>query len=75
MKKNSDYLKSPDLFPITHSERKVSTFGFSVLWVGMAVVLAAFALGGDGVQSLPLVWVLVASFGLGSIRILVPQQR
>lgn len=62
MKKNSDYLKSPDLLPIAHRDRKIGTLGFSVMWVGMAVVLAAFAIGGAGVQSMPLIWVLLASF-------------
>ncbi|WP_053362877.1 NCS1 family transporter [Bacillus sp. FJAT-27251] len=62
MKKNSQYLKSPDLLPIAHRDRSIGTFGFAMMWIGMAVVLAAFALGGAGVQSIPLVWVLVASF-------------
>lgn len=62
MKKNNQYLKSPDLLPIAHRDRSIGTFGFAMMWIGMAVVLAAFALGGAGVQSLPLVWVLVASF-------------
>lgn len=46
--KNTDYLKSPDLLPSTQSERVVSTFGFGVMWVGMAIVISAFALGGAG---------------------------
>ncbi|MFC0271824.1 NCS1 family transporter [Metabacillus herbersteinensis] len=62
MKKNNNYLKSPDLLPIPHSERNIGTLGFSMMWVGMAVVLAAFALGGAGVQVMPLPWVLFASF-------------
>ncbi|KAB2338024.1 nitrate reductase [Cytobacillus depressus] len=62
MKKHDDYLKSPDLLPIPHNERKIGTLGFSMIWVGMAVVLAAFAIGGVGVQSMPLPWVLLASF-------------
>ncbi|MBM7648617.1 NCS1 family nucleobase:cation symporter-1 [Bacillus ectoiniformans] len=68
MKKNDKYLKSPDLLPIAHKDRSISTFGFSVLWVGMAVVLAAFALGGAGVQSMPLIWVLLASL-IGCVAI------
>lgn len=68
MKKNDDYLKSPDLLPIPHSERTIGTLGFSLMWVGMAVVLAAFALGGAGVQAMPLPWVLFASF-IGSLAI------
>lgn len=59
--KNTDYLKSPDLLPSTEKERVVSTFGFSVIWVGMAIVISAFALGGAGMANLSLFWVLMAS--------------
>ncbi|WP_203364303.1 NCS1 family transporter [Bacillus sp. REN10] len=62
MRKRNQYLKSPDLLPIAHGDRKIGTFGFSMMWVGMAVVLAAFAIGGTGVQTMPLTWVLMASF-------------
>ncbi|MFS0861875.1 NCS1 family transporter [Fredinandcohnia sp. 179-A 10B2 NHS] len=68
MKSKSNYLKSPDLLPIGHGERKISTFGFAVIWVGMAVVLAAFAIGGDGIKHLPLAWVIVATI-VGSVLI------
>ncbi|MCM3587552.1 NCS1 family transporter [Mesobacillus maritimus] len=75
MKKNNQYLKSPDLLPIAHKERSIGTFGFSMMWIGMAVVLAAFALGGTGVQSIPLTWVLVASlvgcFIIGVFMVLI----
>ncbi|WP_158737964.1 NCS1 family transporter [Alteribacillus sp. YIM 98480] len=62
------YLKSPDLLPVSHAKKKISTFGFSLMWVGMAVVLAAFAIGGDGVLGLPLGWVVLASL-IGSVAI------
>ncbi|MDR4886855.1 NCS1 family transporter [Fredinandcohnia sp. QZ13] len=68
MKKSSSYLKSPDLFPIGHGARKISAFGFSLIWVGMAILLAAFAIGGDGVRHLPLGWVIVATI-IGSVLI------
>lgn len=68
MSKKGSYLKSPDLMPISHSERKISAFGFSVIWIGMAVVLAAFAIGGSGIQTLPLGWVIVATL-IGSVAI------
>ncbi|MGC4377531.1 NCS1 family transporter [Fictibacillus sp. Mic-4] len=55
------YLKSPDLFPITHQNRKIGSFGFSTMWIGMAVVLAAFAIGGEGVKHLSLGWVVLAT--------------
>ena len=39
-----------------------------MMWVGMAVVLAAFAIGGAGVQSLSLTWVVVATI-IGTVGI------
>lgn len=68
MKKQSNYLKSPDLLPISHGDKKIGTLGFALIWVGMAVVLAAFAIGGAGVQSLSLGWVVFATI-IGSIAI------
>lgn len=68
MKKASNYLKSPDLLPITHGERKIGPFGFAVIWVGMAIVLAAFAIGGGGIINLPLGMVILATI-IGSVAI------
>ncbi|MEI5908442.1 NCS1 family transporter [Bacillus spongiae] len=65
--KNS-YLKSPDLLPITSSGRKITIMGYSFMWVGMVVVLATFAIGGAGVMSLPLPFVLIATI-IGSLAI------
>ncbi|WP_240376947.1 NCS1 family transporter [Bacillus piscicola] len=62
MSDKNSYLKSPDLMPVGSNERKVGTGGFAIMWVGMAVVLAAFAIGGDGVVALPLGWVVVSAF-------------
>lgn len=68
MSKNEGYLRSPDLLPISSKQRNIGVKGFAVIWVGMAVVLAAFAIGGAGVQSLPLGWVIVATL-VGSVAI------
>lgn len=67
MKKNN-YLKSPDLLPIKQDERNIGMFGFAVIWVGMAIVLAAFAIGGGGIQQLPLGMVILATI-IGSVAI------
>ncbi|KHF39211.1 NCS1 family transporter [Halalkalibacter okhensis] len=61
MSNKNRFLKSPDLLPITHSGKKVNSLGFAFIWVGMAVVLAAFAIGGSGVESLSLGWVVLAT--------------
>ncbi|WP_078429160.1 NCS1 family transporter [Alkalihalobacterium alkalinitrilicum] len=68
MQEKQSHLKSPDLLPIPHSGKKIGSIGFSFIWVGMAVVLAAFAIGGSGVQSLSLGWVILATI-IGSIAI------
>ncbi|RLQ95510.1 NCS1 family transporter [Falsibacillus albus] len=62
------YLKSPDLYPISASGRKITALGYSFMWVGMVVVLATFAIGGAGVMSLPLPMVLLATI-IGSLAI------
>jgi len=64
----NNYLKSPDLLPISHENKNIGAGGFSFIWVGMAVVLAAFAIGGAGVQSLSLGWVVLATI-VGSIAL------
>ncbi|MDR7073578.1 NCS1 family transporter [Fictibacillus barbaricus] len=68
MKKQESYLKSPDLLPIGQNGRKITTLGFSFMWVGMVVVLATFAIGGSGVMSLPLPLVVLATV-IGSVAI------
>jgi len=62
------YLKSPDLLPIANKDRKVGIFGFANMWIGMAVVLAAFAIGGAGVQHLSLGWIILATL-IGTLAI------
>ncbi len=68
MSKKSNYLKSPDLLPIPHGGKTIGALGFALIWVGMAVVLAAFAIGGAGVQNLSLGWVILATI-IGSAAI------
>lgn len=64
----NSYLKSPDLLPISHDLRKISVMGFFAMWVGMAILLATFNIGASGIQSIPLIWVVVATL-VGSIAI------
>lgn len=68
MANGGDYLKSPDLLPITHQNRSVGAFGFAVIWVGMAIVLAAFAIGGSAIMNLSLPMVILATLA-GSVLI------
>jgi nucleobase:cation symporter-1, NCS1 family len=66
MKKS--HLKSSDLLPIQQKDRKISSLGYSFMWVGMVVVLATFAIGGAGVVNLSLPLVILATV-IGSIAI------
>ncbi|WP_284037827.1 NCS1 family transporter [Neobacillus sp. 114] len=66
MKKS--HLKSPDLLPIQQKDRKITNLGYSFMWVGMVVVLATFAIGGAGVMTLSLPWVILATI-IGSLAI------
>lgn len=64
----TNHLKSPDLLPIHQKDRKITRLGYSFMWVGMVVVLATFAIGGAGVVSLSLPWVILATV-IGSLAI------
>ncbi len=68
MENDGHYLKSPDLLPVTHQQRNIGAFGFAVIWVGMAIVLAAFAIGGSAIMSLPMPMVILATL-IGSCLI------
>lgn len=68
MEQKNDYLKSPDLLPISYEKRNVGAFGFSVIWVGMAIVLAAFAIGAAGIIHLPMPMLIFATL-VGSLTI------
>jgi NCS1 family nucleobase:cation symporter-1 len=58
--KKQNNLLTKDLLPIAHSDRNLGMLGYSFMWVGIAVIIATFALGGEGVQSMELGWVLLA---------------
>ncbi|HEY4622422.1 MAG TPA: NCS1 family transporter [Solibacillus sp.] len=68
--KNStdNYLKSPDLLPIKYENRSIGMVGFGVIWVGMAIVLAAFAIGAGGIINLSMPLLILATL-VGSILI------
>jgi nucleobase:cation symporter-1, NCS1 family len=68
MSHKQSYLKSPDLLPISEKDKKITPLGYSFMWVGMVVVLATFAIGGAGVMSLPLPFVLLGTL-IGSLAI------
>lgn len=65
---NNNYLKSPDLLPITYEKRNIGMYGFGMIWVGMAIVLAAFAIGAGGIINLSMPMLILATL-VGSILI------
>ncbi|MCH7322878.1 NCS1 family transporter [Solibacillus sp. MA9] len=68
-KSSSDnYLKSPDLLPIKYENRNIGMLGFGVIWVGMAIVLAAFAIGAGGIINLSMPMLILATL-VGSVLI------
>lgn len=75
MSKSNSYLKSQDLLPISKSGRTINSFGFSVIWIGMAIVLAAFAIGGGGIihLSMPMLLLatLIGSLAIGAFMVLI----
>lgn len=66
--KSNLYLKSPDLLPISHDNRKIGVMGFFAMWVGMAILLATFDIGASGVESISLPWVVFATL-IGCIAV------
>ncbi|AWE08611.1 nitrate reductase [Lysinibacillus sp. 2017] len=65
---SNNYLKSPDLLPVTYENRSIGMVGFGVIWVGMAIVLAAFAIGAGGIINLSMPMLILATL-VGSILI------
>ena len=66
--KSNSYLKSPDLLPVKHGERKIGVMGFFAMWIGMAILLATFDIGASGIQGISLPWVVLATL-IGCIAI------
>lgn len=64
----NNYLKSPDLLPITYENRSIGMLGFGMIWVGMAIVLAAFAIGAGGIINLSMPMLILATL-VGSVLI------
>lgn len=49
-----------DLVPIAHSSKNVGMLGYSFVWVGLSVIISTFAVGGSGVESMTLGWIVLA---------------
>ena len=49
-----------ELLPSSLEERNVSLGGYFAMWIGMAVIIATYALGGSGIESISLGWLIFA---------------
>lgn len=52
--------KDNELLPISHENRIIGKRGYFSMWLGIAVIIATFSLGGEGVQQVKLGWVALA---------------
>ena len=49
-----------ELLPIPYANRSAGKFSYFCMWIGIAVIIATFSLGGDGVSNIKLGWVALA---------------
>ncbi len=70
MEENNNSLISKDILPVKSGERVISGFGFFNIWVGMAVIIATFLIGGTGIESMS-VWALVSAIFIANLIIAI----
>jgi len=63
-------LISKDILPIQARDRVISGFGFFNIWVGMAVIIATFLIGANGIDSMS-VWALVSAIFIANLIIAI----
>ncbi|MCH4825358.1 NCS1 family transporter [Planococcus halocryophilus] len=68
MRKNS--LISKDIIPTKGKNRVISGWGFFNIWVGMAVIIATFQIGANGIESMSL-WQLAGAILLANLIIAI----
>ncbi len=55
----ANHLLEESILPVRLGQRTISALGFVWIWIGMAVIIATFQLGANGVAGLPLAQVLL----------------
>jgi NCS1 family nucleobase:cation symporter-1 len=70
MAKNTGSLISKEILPVKSSQRVISGYGFFNIWVGMAVIIATFMIGGNGIDSMS-IWQLAGAILLANLIIAV----
>lgn len=63
-------LKSKDIVPVTCKRRNLSGFGFANIWIGMAIVIAVFSFGANGIQAMS-IWGVASSVFVANLIIAV----
>lgn len=63
-------LVSRDIVPVPGSDRVISGFGFFNIWVGMAVIIATFMIGGNGIDSMS-IWGVASAILIANLVIAV----
>lgn len=53
---------SKDLIPTTQKDRKTGSFGYFNIWIGLAIIIASFSVGGEAVYEVNLQQTIIASF-------------
>ncbi|MDX1266358.1 MAG: cytosine permease, partial [Oceanisphaera sp.] len=54
----ANHLLEKSILPIESTQRPITAWGFVWIWVGIAVIIATFQLGANGVSGLPLLQVI-----------------
>jgi nucleobase:cation symporter-1, NCS1 family len=68
MKRNS--LITKDIVPTLKKERIITGLGFFNIWVGMAVIIATFQIGANGIESMSL-WKLAGAIFIANVLIAI----
>lgn len=65
-----NHLLEESILPVRMRQRSISALGFVWIWIGMAVIIATFQLGANGVAGLPL-WQVLATIFLANAALAV----
>jgi NCS1 family nucleobase:cation symporter-1 len=69
MSQNNNLI-SKEILPIKGGQRVISGYGFFNIWVGMAVIIATFLIGGNGIESMS-IWQLAAAILFANLIIAI----
>ncbi len=69
-KTDGNKLITPDIVPVKSNSRVISGFGFFNIWVGMAVIIATFQIGGNGIDSMS-IWEVASAIFVANLMIAI----